>query len=359
MDTTIIDGNLTGNVMNITASNVNVSGFTVRRSNNTWPLNNGIYVNSGSTGNNVSGNIITDNDCGTCIGSANNSISGNNITNNGIGVFLNSHNNKISGNTITANNNAGIRMEIECYSNLILQNNITDNAYFGIDDPDNRMHGGPFNNVTANLFTGNGQCAIRLTGDENSISYNYVVQNSGDGIQIGNSATAGGDSTNVFKNHIENNGGNGICFYASSGVSVTDNDVVNNGNGIVFSAFWYFGTHMPFRNIVFGNNIVGNAGDGIRFMGSNSTISGNNVTNNDAGIVLDRLGEYPPENPSYCENNTISGNNIEANRRYGIRLLNSSSNFIYHNNLVNNAEQAYSQAATSGVTIRTRLEVTA
>ena len=350
MDTTIIDGNLTGNVMNITASNVNVSGFTVRRSSNTWPLTNGIYVNSGSTGNNVSGNIIMDNDWGICIDSANNSISGNNISNNGIGVFLNSHNNKISGNTITANNNAGIRMEIECYSNLILQNNITDNAYFGIDDPDNRMRGGPFNNVTANLFMGNGQCAIRLTGDENSISHNYIVQNSGNGIEIGNSVTAGGDSANVFKNHIENNGGNGIYVCASSDASVTGNEVVNNGNGIVLSTVTYYGTSMPSRNIVSGNNVVGNDGDGIRVMGSNNTISGNNVTNNALGIVLERLFEpypYDPSYPTHCENNTISGNNIEANRGYGIWLLNSSSNFIYHNNLVNNAEQACSQAATS------------
>jgi parallel beta-helix repeat protein len=64
---------------------------------------------------------------------------------------------------------------------------------------------------------------------------------------------------------------------------------------------------------------------------SNSSISGNNITaNNVCGIGL-----YS------SSNNSISGNNI-TNNGYGIRLEYFSSSSIFHNNFVNNTNQAYS-----------------
>ena len=124
IDTTIIDGNFTGNVMNITASNANVSGFTIQRSGTSWP--NGIYVTS--HGNNVSGNIITNNYCGIYLDhSSNNSISGNNITNSVRGIFVNScSNNTIFGNNITANTEAGISLDSSS-NNSIFHNNFVNN----------------------------------------------------------------------------------------------------------------------------------------------------------------------------------------------------------------------------------------
>jgi parallel beta-helix repeat protein len=60
-------------------------------------------------------------------------------------------------------------------------------------------------------------------------------------------------------------------------------------------------------------------------------ISGNNIANNYNGIYL--ISEY-------SSNNVISGNNIK-NNEYGICLDYSNSNFIYHNNFVNNTSQVY------------------
>jgi len=58
--TTIIDGNYTGNAIEVTASNVNVTGFTMQKSGTVY-LGCGIYVHDGSDGNKISGNIIADN----------------------------------------------------------------------------------------------------------------------------------------------------------------------------------------------------------------------------------------------------------------------------------------------------------
>jgi parallel beta-helix repeat protein len=65
---------------------------------------------------------------------------------------------------------------------------------------------------------------------------------------------------------------------------------------------------------------------------SSNSIGGNNITaNKNSGIYL--IG--PSSN-----NNSISGNNITDNY-IGIRLYDSSSNSIYHNNFVNNTLQVY------------------
>jgi len=114
---TIIDGNFTGNVVNITACNVNVNGFTIRRSGTTMPNGKyGIYVSETSSGSNVSGNIITSNFVGICLAglSSNNTIIKNEFSNNNYGLWV---------ETST--------------SNVVYHNNFIDNAvqaYLAIED---------------------------------------------------------------------------------------------------------------------------------------------------------------------------------------------------------------------------------
>jgi parallel beta-helix repeat protein len=62
-------------------------------------------------------------------------------------------------------------------------------------------------------------------------------------------------------------------------------------------------------------------------------VNGNTV-NGSIGILLDS-----------SSNNTVSGNDVEANSIWGIVLSDSSSNMIYHNNFVGNAVQASVQYA--------------
>jgi parallel beta-helix repeat protein len=67
---------------------------------------------------------------------------------------------------------------------------------------------------------------------------------------------------------------------------------------------------------------------------SNVTIKNMKITAFYYGIVLD-----------YSSNNSVSGNNI-TNNSAGI-YLHSSNNTIYHNNFINNTSQVYSSGSTS------------
>jgi parallel beta-helix repeat protein len=106
---TIIDANSHGNIMNITASNVNITGFTIRRSGTRY-YDSGIFMDY-STGNNISHNTIINNY-------------------NGISLYS-SGNNLILDNTISSNNYNGISL-YSSGNNLILDNTISSNNYNGI-----------------------------------------------------------------------------------------------------------------------------------------------------------------------------------------------------------------------------------
>ena len=104
-DLTIIDANSHGNVMNITASNVNITGFTIRRSGTRY-YDSGIFMDY-STGNNISHNTITNNY-------------------NGISLYS-SGNNLILDNTISSNNYNGISLYYSS-NNVIFHSNFVNNT---------------------------------------------------------------------------------------------------------------------------------------------------------------------------------------------------------------------------------------
>ena len=84
---TIIDGNSTGTVINVTANDVKISGFTVQNSGGPG-TGQGIYVFC-SNNSVISGNNIEDNWVGVCLNySYGARVSGNNITNNNYGIYL-------------------------------------------------------------------------------------------------------------------------------------------------------------------------------------------------------------------------------------------------------------------------------
>ncbi|UCE15713.1 MAG: right-handed parallel beta-helix repeat-containing protein [Candidatus Bathyarchaeota archaeon] len=194
-DITIIDGGGTGTGVEITANNVNISGFTVRNSwdgvhlnrcngttlsNNKITLNryDGIYVQS-SSGNTISGNTITSN--GLVIGSglfieysSGNTISDNVIASNayGEGVYLyHSSNNTVSGNTITLHINQPA-ISVEGFGNNTVSNNTISSNKLGID-----LYETSDNTIVGNTISNNDDYGVDLTDSSDNIFYHNNFNN--------------------------------------------------------------------------------------------------------------------------------------------------------------------------------------
>jgi parallel beta-helix repeat protein len=112
---------------------------------------------------------------------------------------------------------------------------------------------------------------------------------------------------------------NGIYLDSSSNSTIFGNDITNN------SATGIYLQHSS-NNSISRNNITANNGSGMYLFGCfNNTLSGNKVANNYDDILL-----------SESSNNSIAGNTVLANRADGINLeYSSNSNSIFENNVSN------------------------
>jgi parallel beta-helix repeat protein len=118
-NTTVVDGNGTGNVMDIIAHDIYVTGFTIRNGTN------GIFIED-SDYNLISGNIVNDNLYGThlfatcsCNPTSGNIIRNNTIMNNRYGICLDvSTNNTIYHNNFINNTKHKYYYQYEFYSNV-------------------------------------------------------------------------------------------------------------------------------------------------------------------------------------------------------------------------------------------------
>jgi parallel beta-helix repeat protein len=141
----------------------------------------------------------------------------------------------------------------------------------------------------------------------------YTVE--GSGIRTGISLT--GRSNVTIKNVEIKAFDYGIQLYYSSHTSISGTNITaNNYGGVVI--------HNSSYNKIIGNNIayhVREYSHAVRLGGSNNIISGNNITNNFAGILLENyeqvLVPYGYEYVVVCYNNLISENNI-TNNDWGI-----------------------------------------
>ncbi|MGF3573521.1 MAG: right-handed parallel beta-helix repeat-containing protein, partial [Candidatus Bathyarchaeia archaeon] len=208
-DRTIIDGSSTGTVMNITAGNVNVTGFTIQKSGPHPDC--GIYVSS--TFNNISYNIIK-NCPAYYIGYA-------------IELF-NSSNNILSGNFITSNPMTAVYL-YNSSNNIISENNITDNEYGiglsgrGLEFPESPLFPSSNNVISKNNITNNRETGLSLYRSPNNIICLNNIQNNAKGIDISDYPSA---NNTIYGNNIANN--TYAVNFITSGNKLYHNNFINN-----------------------------------------------------------------------------------------------------------------------------------
>ena len=156
-DDIIIDGNKNGNVIEINADFVNISGFTIQNSGDKLFYTSGIFINSKN-------NIF---------------ISHNNIIDNEYGIYIiSSDNNLINDNTFS-NNSRGV------YMRGSIKNNITKNVFYNNTDG-LFLEGSSYNLIKNNTFNQNEDAFViwnfnypidnPITSNNNTVYYNNFYE---------------------------------------------------------------------------------------------------------------------------------------------------------------------------------------
>ncbi|MFC1504591.1 NosD domain-containing protein, partial [Spirochaetota bacterium] len=240
------------------------------------------------------------------------------------GIYIeNGSNNTISYNNIYSNQRYGIHLfGAETYNNLIFSNTTwganQDNGIF-------IQYGSHGNRILSNIVRNNSSTGAGIyiyIGSNNIISYNRIYSNGMNGIRLNTSST--------YNNIISSNT---ICglnqdIGISIGNGAHDNVIVSNiirdneGQGIFVGG--------PSNTISY-NRVYSNSNYGIRLSSAaanNNLISSNTVwgANQDYGIYLE----------NDCYHNMIFSNIIKNNDSHGVSL-NSSSNFIFYNQIYSNS----------------------
>lgn len=190
--TTIIDGSGADRVVNLTASNVNITGFRIQNG-----YHFGIYLESNN--NTVSGNVVL-NVSGGCIGAggdaSNNTISDNSIMNCQFGICLYpwTHDIIISYNTISNTDIYAIYLWHSCY-----------------------------NRINGNIVSNNTNGILLDISTNNVIIGNKMTSNSNGGVYLLDES----DSNTIIENIISNNS-HGIHLYTSNNNTLYHNNFINN-----------------------------------------------------------------------------------------------------------------------------------
>ena len=331
-EVTTIDGGGNGDVVNITADWVNMSGFYITGGGSNW-WNAGIKVQSQN--NKIHSNNCTRNVHGIFLDSANhnnlsdniclfNTVNGiylhsselNTVMNNictgndlGISLWL-SHTNTFNNNTCSSNG-MGIKLFEECAENVLIKNSCSNNDGSGI--------------------------SLDYSSDQNNIiSYNTCLNNGYYGISIG-------WGHNIISNNICSNNYRGIHSYHLWFSTISNNTCSNNEDGIwiehvinaivtgnTCNANTAYGIFIdsPDDTLIKNNTCTSNQYDGIHvFDATESTITNNTCSQNVAtGIYLDEANHCSIRNNT-CENN---GNAIHFRK---------SSNNILANNILMGSDQ--------------------
>jgi parallel beta-helix repeat protein len=287
---------------------------------------------------NSSNNIITDNyvynnsDVGIYVAlSFDNFIKNNTLQNNYL-FLSNSSNNILVGNMVSNGGVNGIQLSFSSYNNTVVNNTIFQ-MYNGID-----LDYASWNNsIVGNTIFKNSNCGIFLSAVYDiTITDNFIYNNSNDGIYFGSC-----NNSNISYNNVYNNSQHGINLWNSTDVIVSNNTILTNSKeGIRLQSTVYI---TVINNTISGNNIYGLA---IFYSNHSCIIDNKIVDNHDHGIWVIDSSTY----------NTILGNNISFNAKYGIYfkgvtvVYNTIENntiyyngecgilfeHVYHNRIINN-----------------------
>jgi len=275
---TTITGNGSGDVITVSATDVDISGFTIKD------------VGTSSTSATLK---INANDC---------VIVDNIISDSKYGCYIeNSSNTKIYYNEIKN------ILEDCIYIGNSDYNNITYTTITGKTSGTPTNNNGIFlyncswNNIAYSTITKNGKNGIYLnsTCDNNTLENNYVSDNEMNGIYLNDHC-----ENNTISYH---NGNNKIYSNSDSGIRLENSST----------------------NILKYNSIVSNIDYGIMVLGTNnfihnSTITGNSITKH--GIFL--FGD---------DNSIVENNSVRGNTDNGIRVQNSTNSEIRTNNITSNS----------------------
>ena len=112
-------------------------------------------------------------------------------------------------------------------------------------------------------------------------------------------------------------------------VLLVDNHIISNAQeGIRLSGSEF----SPISDILVMDNIINNNREGIKLIADGVMIDGNDISNNDIGILMDK-----------ASNNTLNGNDISDNP-HGIQLIDSNNNTIKNNSII--------QSVTAGLDLK-------
>jgi parallel beta-helix repeat protein len=323
-DATIIDGGGSGDVVEITANWVNISGFAIQNSGN---LDSPDYDSGIKLENKENCSVIN-----------------NKFLSNRYGIRLDeSSNNYITNNNVFSSSWDGIHLETSSNNNLVKDNNASLNHGEGI-----RIKGSIMNNITGN-YAFNNWDGIRLeSSDRNKVTNNSVINN-----QWGIYFRWSDGNLVVDNNAIENN--LGIYIRDSVCNNVTENTM--NENGIVVDGFsiQYWNTHniditntVNGKSVYYWKNMTGgvipsNAGQVILANCTKVRIENQTLTNGSQGIsigfssqnnILDNTVSWNNDKAIYLcksDKNNVSGNIISNNQYSGIYLWYCDLNYITNN----------------------------
>jgi len=380
---TIIDGLRLGTVVKVTAPNVTISGFTIRKSREIWQ-EAGVLLGINAVNCTLINNIITDNmdavdgrgchharilnniiisnsgfgihllDCCNCI------ITNNTIVRNIGGIVVSgwsesprtSYNNTIINNTIYYHECSGIHLK-HSDKNIIFNNSIAFNGLNPHSTPNNGINlEDSHNNILEdNTLTSNSPYGIHLDeSDGNSINYNFISNSSSHGISfhlsrfntIGNNTITENkgcgihlafSSAIIRGNQIFDNDDLGLCLLSSGGNVLRSNILSRNGY-----EFGIYGADLSdFINDIDNSNIA-NSKPIYYYVNQNSLLLNSQT--------LPGVGYLGLVN---CTNITIKGLNI-SNNAQGI-LLAYTNNCSVKNVQVSNNECGICLCSSTNTTL--------
>ena len=259
--TTTIDGGGNGDVVQITANWVNITGFNI--------TNAGTDVG----------------DDGIWIITSNNTISDNSFSFNRQGIYVNGYmgqcdNNKFISNHFNKNGRGSIDMILA--NHTLFQNNTSEDPYGITFDASSN------NTLINNNFKNNKYYGIKIYGSSTGVCENNLI------------------ADNSISSKLS-----GIYFYESTNTTIRNNSIRDCDRGIIFFDCY---DSVVLDNIIFNNS------EGIYLKKSNNnTIVNNTVCLNENGIII---FQRSVGNPSM--NNTIHHNNIYGNADFGINATDNA-----------------------------------